>query len=580
MSDTDGVSRSSSLHDFGSPGAVHGEHRRGPWLELLLVFVLGLTLMSSVYGPFNKSADEIGVPGHDSFYHVKMAAMIPEHGLLDRFPWLRFVYFRDQGDEFVSHHYGFHLLLWPFVAASQALTGDALPGGRWAMSFFFGLNLALFDLLLIRSGVRGRWFWLLLMVCLPAHFYTRHAYVRAIAPSLTCLLLLVTALRRGRGAWWAGAVIAMSIQIYLGSVMFAPLLVGLYALACVEAPSGDREWPVGPVLWSVVGWVAGVSLHPYAAGMAEFLRLQVLETGLSPDIAVGSEWRPYENVWWFAQFAATPMSVWLAAMLLRMRCGPTIDRWTMFLLLLNVAMLVLVLKARRFMEYWPVFCLLASAVTAAPVVNEAVARVSGWATRRGPLARRAVTWAPVGLAMLVGAGIVARSPLWSDVRDGGRCKYDLAAVREAMDYVRANSNPGDVVFTDDWDIFPVYFYYNDYNHFIVGLDPKFTHARRPDLWQRYVRVTRGQAPTSDDVTMETSPGCKESVSLDIRLTDIREYFAAEFVVVDRDHQALYDDLRAAPDFASLVHPGDASASDTAPYRVFRVLPVPDTPGGR
>ncbi|MCO6437658.1 MAG: hypothetical protein J5J06_11260 [Phycisphaerae bacterium] len=565
--------------DAAPKGAGAPPRRQRYGIELFAVFCLGLALMTSVYRPYDRNAAEIGVPGHDSFYHIKMAELLPQFGLLDRFPWLRFVYFRDAGDAFVSHHYGFHVILWPFVAASNALYGDALPGGRWAMTFFFGLNLVLFDLILIRSGVRSRWFWLLLMVCLPAHFYTRQAYVRAIGPSLSLLLLMCLLLHRRGRAVWLGLVIALSIQIYLGSVMFAPMVIALYALACVAAPVQEREWPMGLLLWCVAGWVAGILLHPYAGGMAEFLRLQVFGSGLSPDIEVGSEWRPYENLWWFAQFVATPMSVWLTAMLLRLRLGPAIDRWTMFLLLLNVAFLLLVLKARRFMEYWPVFCLLASAVTAAPAVNPAVSGMLEWATARGAVWRRLVTWLPVGAALLVGSGIVLASPLWHDIRGGGRCKYDLAAVREAMAYLKEHSQPGDVIFTDDWDIFPVYFYYNSYDYYIVGLDPKFTQERRPELWQRYVQITRGQTPRTDQVTIEVAPGERITRTVESRLADIRDEFGARFAIVDGDHQPLFDDLRAATDFATLVYPNGPSSPDTAPYRIFRIHPRTESAGG-
>ena len=74
--------------------------------------------------------DERGVPGHDSFYHIKMAELLPQRGLLHQFEWLKFCYFTDEGQDFVSHHYGFHVLLAPFVALSQRLTGDTLAGAE------------------------------------------------------------------------------------------------------------------------------------------------------------------------------------------------------------------------------------------------------------------------------------------------------------------------------------------------------------------------------------------------------------------------------------------------------------------
>src|SRR5574341_220729 len=112
--------------------------RTGPRpLESVVVFVLGAALMAWVYGGWSRRDD--AVPGNDSFYHIKMASMMPQAATLREFPWLRFCYFTDRGDSFVSHHYGFHLLLAPFVQLSHRLTGSYLPGGRWAVCVFFGL---------------------------------------------------------------------------------------------------------------------------------------------------------------------------------------------------------------------------------------------------------------------------------------------------------------------------------------------------------------------------------------------------------------------------------------------------------
>ncbi|MCH8242842.1 MAG: hypothetical protein IH897_09555, partial [Planctomycetes bacterium] len=130
---------------------------RATLIESLAVLLIGVALMHFFYaGTGGVLGDERGVPGHDSFYHIKMAELLPQRGLLHQFEWLKFCYFTDEGQDFVSHHYGFHVLLAPFVALSQRLTGDTLPGARWAVMTMFGLNLVLFNLLLISEGVRWR----------------------------------------------------------------------------------------------------------------------------------------------------------------------------------------------------------------------------------------------------------------------------------------------------------------------------------------------------------------------------------------------------------------------------------------
>jgi hypothetical protein len=378
-------------------------------------------------------------------------------------------------------------------------------------------------------------------------------------------LILLLMFRR-RPVWTALAMAAY-VHLYMGGVIFGPLLVGAYVLAIVIS-SQDRRAALRLALWGAAGWAVGVLAHPYRDGMWGFLKLQVFGTGLSPDIPVGQEWKPYSDLWWFAQMSGVVLGAWAAAVLARLRLGKPANAEELALLLMNVVFFVLTLKARRFIEYWPMFCLLSAAYLASPVMGEVAERAP---KRYGALNRsHAAILEPIAAVsmLLVIAGF---SPVWQEIRRTSRCDYDLTAIRAAMDFVEKQSKSGDVVFTDDWDLFPVYFYYNSHNHYIVGLDPKFTHARRPDLWERYVKITRGQIPS--DVHVETRGADNRVImqTLHVSLEDIRDHFGAAYVITDRDHRPLAAKLAAGTDFAELVYPSAFYAkSRDAPYLVFRV----------
>ncbi len=646
------------------------------FLEPLLAFIIGAILMHVTYGAVGGSGGQIGVPGRDSFYHLKMAAMLPEHGLLKQFPWLRFCYFTDSGEAFVSHHYGFHVLLLPFVRFSRWVTGDYQAGGRWAITAFFGMVALLFVSLLRAESIHGRWFWLLLLGFLPYQFFTRHAFVRAISVSLAFMLLILLLAFRRRYVWMALA-IAAYIHVYLGGVLYAPILVGLYVLSVCIGPPGERESPWRLAAFAAAGWLLGVLLHPYRDGIAEFLRLQVFGSGLSPDISVGREWNSYENVWFFANMSGVLLTAWAAAMALRLRLGPSLNPRELCVLLISFVFLALTLKARRFIEYWPMFSLLSTAMLAEPMLRGGKSLLNGFwsgtqsapgggatacsiapdkpclpsgqgvperSSRRNPPleiglsviwiilligvaamagyvsfgAARASIRPALGIGLLVALGLAyailawlgrlrtspaAGTPAgfrlvnwvrgarvmtaegaafvvaaclgakqWHTIQQDSRCRYDLPAIQAAMNFLRENSQPGDVVFTDDWDVFPVFFYYNTHNHYIVGLDPKFTHHRQPELWERYVKISRGQVPTNVTVKRHDRNGPSVKETFLVRLEDIRDHFGARFVVTDRDHQALAGRLAAADNFARLVFPEASYAkARNAPYLVFRVL---------
>ena len=695
-----------------NPSIAHGAPRAGEStasqrrIASFAIFACGTAIMTFVHGGVGWPGDTLGAPGRDSFYHVKMAALIPEVGLLDKMDWLQHVYFTETDDRFVSHHYGFHVLLVPFVTASHWLTGSYLPGGRWFVAVCFGLNFMLLDRILAQQRVRCRWLWLILFLFLPYQFYTRHAYIRAIGPSLVLMQALMLAIFSRRFAL-SGLLVALYVHLYLGGVLYAPVIVVACVVATIVGPAGDRHMPWRLIAWTLAGWLIGILIHPYRHGMIEFLQMQVFGSGLSPDIAVGREWKPYSDAWFIVEMSAPLVLLWAGALFLRCRVGPRLSVPESAVLLLGFAFLGLTLKARRFIEYWPMFALISAALLARPVLDSWVTAWGEWRHRlgvherrlldagavassltaaillacRGPLstdhsgamialwplwlgctclyliatgpgmpvatgrhlfAARAVQLAAVAIAYVVGLGLIltlairqgpglppsfsasiwvwlvmaflvstsvvvlacragdnrvvpapdvvlgsARSTaicmcltvallvpgdaFWSAIQHASRCQLDLRSIEDVMTAVADDAEPGDIIFTDDWDIFPPFFYFNTHNRYIVGLDPKFTQARDPQLWARYVKISRGNAPAKTSYTTTAEDGTEVKATIQVDLQDIVDHFHARYVVTDSEHTALARKLAAAADFAELIYPvGSYNDVRHAPYLAFRI----------
>ncbi|MCP4592372.1 MAG: hypothetical protein GY842_16690 [bacterium] len=671
-------------------------------LELAGVFVTGVAVMTFLYGTYE------GVPGHDSFYHVKMAVLLPEVGLIERFKWLTTTIFAER---FVSHHWGFHALMVPFVYAGEWWSGDYTVGAKWGITFFFSAAMVLFQLVLMTQRVRMRWLWLGLYLVMPAQFFGRHVFIRAIAPSLACMMLILLLMFRRRHAWCALAS-AIYVHIYLGAVFYVPLLVGAYL---VMGLIGKREERVSWRLpaWVAVGLAAGVLTHPYSAGIPEFLRVQVFGSGLTPDIPVGREWKSYEGKLWdlvWGYFGQT-LSIMVVSVVVRMRLGPRLNAREAAVFAVNLVLLAMTLRQRRFIEYWPPFGLLSAALLLSPVLDSVVghareaARHAGAIRARLPAAagaalvlsgglyllfvhgralgigvfvvewrawafvaglafcpwssriwhRRAVrgmrsrlwigvanalssalmlalvyvplvwvfepdglpspkmhvpAWAWLalgglylfapgltprqdrsaptagrsalaasGVSVLTGSGFVLLLMLVSSrqmthVQRNSHCKFDLPAARAAMTYLREHSPEGAIVFTDDWDIFPLFFYHNHHNRYIVGLDPKFSHARDPVLWERYVKITQAKRfPVESTVEVTNPAGELLEQTIEVRLVDIRDHFGASFVITDPDHQRLARHLESATELAERVFPSPAKhRARPAPFTIYRIKP--------
>jgi hypothetical protein len=609
--------------------------------ELLVAFLIGVTLIQFLFsGTGGRSGVRPNLAGNDCFYHVKMALMLPEIGLPPRFEWLTQTIFFDR---FVSHHYGFHVYLLPFVKVSQWLVGDPIPGARWAMAVSFGLVLAVFVWVLRTLGITSRWVWLTLVLLAPTDFFIRHCYVRAIDLSLLLQLVGLGLLLRGRYAL-AGLVIALYTHVYLGS-FFLIIIAGIHFVSGLL----DRERPRidGRLLaWVVAGTVAGVMTHPYFPDSVSFLGTQIFATGLTPEIGVGTEWRAYDNVWSFANLIGIPLAVQAVALAWRLRAGPPLNRGEWTLLVASLFFFVLVLKARRFIEYWPVFSVLSSAALAGGLVDGVVRSmsVSGPSPRAGggrgavlcclataliaasgtlvvlTIARRAglgasiatwrswdVSWIALLVLMvlavalpalldrggrlhsslvtkpavavqilMVGALVymillVGIAPQASIVRRWAKGKYDLDQVQAVMRALRDASDRGDIVFTDDWDVFPVYFFFNDWNRYIVGLDPVFSYRKDRETWERYVKISRGQVPSSAAVE-DMVDGRRQQRTIQVTPDDIRAVFHARFVITDQDHTALSEKLDAASTFARRIYTATPRTEGAKPpYMLFEIL---------
>jgi hypothetical protein len=507
-----------------------------------------------------------------------MAALLPELGFTDKLEWLPHTIFVRR--EFVSHHHGFHMLLTPFVhgseIASEAVKGGSsgdwlgpwvespyVLGGKALSCVLFGGVVAILNVMMIRMRVGLGWFWLLALGAMPGDFLLRMTYIRAPLPSLLSLLVLLHLLFTRR--WiWLGLFGAMYIHVYAGSLVFMPLLVFTFALALLCC---DRDWKSAGLasIGCVAAILIGLGTHPYGDGMWEFLKVQLFETGLQvkgSSGGVGREWRPYNIYTWMAMSSFT-IAVFLVSLAARFTWNRLFHREIFCLALLNIGCMVLCIWKRRFIEYWPVICLLNSASLWRGFDTEL--RSIYHELRAMPRLRAVLRRGRPALyvAVLFVAGVSM-----DRARASATCSFDIKSIRGAMEYLEAYSDEGTILFTDDWDVFPMYFFFNHHNRYVCGLDPKFVETVDPEMWERYRILSRGQAPRRSAIITEDGPK-----QFRVSMNDIKDVFEAGFVVVDNDHASLYRKMKSDEARFEFVYPSVRNGSAPAkqpPLSIFRV----------
>lgn len=516
---------------------------------------------------------------NDSFYHLRMARELTTDGFARQFPWLQWTIFRD---DFVSHHYGFHVLLFPFVWLSDKLTGDLILGGKMAAVVCMAATCAAYAMILRMLAAPRRGLWLLLLACVPWEFWLRMTYFRAPIAALPLMLLAIPLALRGR-ILAVGILAVIFTHLYGGAVIFplAPIgiLAGVIAARILErrrtTRAGAADGPATPSLTDdsvgapsirvamaliaagALGIVLGLATSPYFPGNFHFLYTQIFQTGLAATPEVGNEWLPH-NPLYLASISIGLAAVWAYALARRARLRMPLDRRTLALLGINLVYLALMLKARRFIEYWPVFSLISAA-----------AWMGGDQPGRSLLSdlariRPRLHYFVRELLLPTVIATAAASTL-QYTRTSSRLTMNVPAIRDAVQYVAAHSNPGDMILTDDWDTFPVCYYYNRFNHYAVGLDPVFTSSKFPDVWERYKRITRGETPYALPANL------RGTGRADATLFDIRDVFGARYVMVLDDHGPLYRKLSDSPTMFKRVFATQEQEGKPPAASIFEVI---------
>ena len=426
--------------------------------------------------------------GNDGYYHIKMAYILRTQGLRPEFPWLPLTVLNPE--QFVDHHYLFHVLLIPFTL------GDLRLGAKWGSVFFAALAALSLWWVLHRRKVPWAWLWAAGVFVVSDAFLYRMSMPRAQSLSLTILLIAVVWMLEGKYR----RLVAVGF-LYVWAYNAFPLLLalaGLYGLACYLV---ERRVEWRPFFFSAVGILMGMIINPYFPQNVVFLYHHLApKIGSATRIPVGSEWYPYKTSQLLKNTG--PGLLLLAAGWVALAAYGGRRRTESVFFTLSVLFFGLMLmQARRFVEYFPPFALLFAAYHLSVPHRPHL----------GPVARR---WGGVVLAaglVLGGAYTLPRA------REAVQASAPYTRYQKAAQWLAEHTPPQSRVFQTDWDDFPRLFFYNHHNTYLVGLDPVFLERANPGLYRVWTDITRGKIEPVAPV--------------------IRTFFGAEYVFTDRKHTA-------------------------------------------
>jgi len=473
----------------------------------------------------------LGVDGH---FHIKFAEIMRRNIIPAPipFPWLQLTILNPA--QFTDHHLLYHILLEPFTLMDLRL------GAKLAAASFASIAMLAIYGLMFWQRLRWSFLWLLLLLGSSAAFLYRMSMTRRQALVLLLLVMLIAVAfsRRDRLALVTGFIFSWAYDGFLLFMIVASILtfgrwvgdgvLGAGVTRFRDALQGERPWRLGEIPswvrqhcgligYATAGVLLGLVIHPYSPRSLTFAVEHALPK-LVPTgdfvVNVGNEWYPYSTPVLIrsAWPALAAVAAGLLPLIVSLRYGRRWDGRVVALALLAVFFTVLLVRSRRFVEYQPAFAVLFCAFA--------------WSFQfphelRKSLATRLPSWVGGLVWVLLLVGTVALIyPAVDGAQISARAARPADLFAAPSRWLETNTPTGSRVFSTDWDDFPLLFFQNTHNTYLIGLDPTYMYQYDPSLYLTWRAITRGE--------------------IDMPSSVIRDRFGSSYVITDRDHLSFYD----------------------------------------
>jgi hypothetical protein len=490
--------------------------------------VLGALIITAVFSVLQNSTQAICCGDFDGYYHIKWSRMLWESLRHGNFPplftWLPLTTLN--ATDYVDHHLLFHVFQIPFTF------GDLRSGAKLSSVIFASLAVFSCFWLLLHFRIRYPLIWLLALLGCSAPFLFRLNMTKA--PPLAIVFLVLGIFVLFKKKYWPLIPLAFFFALTYDMVVLLILAVCLWVIVIAWT---ERRFEWHPLVWVVVGTVAGFVINPYFPHNLQLFyeHLHIKLTFSDFSTKVGNEWYPY-NSW---EFLGNSVVACVAMVVGYVAFDPG-DRQRahqpLFFLLFSTVLLIMMARWKRIAEYWPPFAVMFAAFSLQPWLLGARSAFTNLPTDvldelqpfldRDELAvssqeeqSRALVRTFIGAIVAIALGVAfffnARATM---VDIGTSERHDF--YRAGAEWTRANVPQGEIIFNTDWDDFPRLFYFDPTHRYVSGLDPTYLFDKNPELSRLYDRITLGE---QDD------PGPL-----------IRDRFGARYVFTDNSHDDFYE----------------------------------------
>ncbi len=476
-----------------------------------------LLAFAALAAVFQFSSPNIADP--DGFYHLKHALIYKDGGIFIKdFPWVQYSSISVLKSDL---WYGFHILLIPFSGF------DSAAGIKIAGIFLATLSLLLLWYAFKRSGLKWPFLWTFFVFVSAPNIMTRFMMLR---PHLLTMAIsaLIFSFSMSGSAWIILLLFAILSWTHISLSWVGILIFGIVFLLKAGM---EREWmwkkAGAMILGLIIGWLA----RPNPIGVLKLAYIQVVKLMQAKQgdatLLFGTELFPLKMETLFSNFLGFTI-VWIFGILLTFFLYKSIRKedGSKKIFIISSAILSLIffamtmLTARRAHDFWIIFGVMLSAFVFTELSK-------AYKSESAKMAYGIV----LGIALIF-ISIYTPYRTLATLKERGT---PPEAFKKSSEWIKENSNPGDVVFNMHWSDFPMLFFWNDKNYYIGGMDPIFQYAFSESLYWKFHYIS------ADEVTKKTcgAPACTAEMLEDTHAV-LKNDFKAKYIIIEKERNPLFN----------------------------------------
>jgi hypothetical protein len=416
-----------------------------------------------------------------------MSILFGKEGLVKQFPWLQM---STLTSSFADHNLLYHVLLIPFLN----LGISPLWGIKLAAALFAAIVIVILFLFLSAQKIKGSFWWSIFLLT-NSPFLFRLNLPKAGSLFLIILLLALYCLFKKK-FFILGALCFISVWVH-ASFPLLLIMTLIYSLIFLWQEHGLKD-RLKPILAAALGCAGGLVLSPYFPTNLAFYQYQIFEIalkGYNALIEVGAEWYPYALPDFLSSNALLLIAL-VCATVTFVLTWKNQSRETLVLFFLTVFSLLLTLRSARAIEYFAPCAILFSAFSLSPFLRDKEKLKSFFVFPQNTLLKHPLFLSLIICYFIISACFVVARDLKATVSFTHQ-GIPFSRFFKTSQWLLTNTPPKSIIFHTQWDSFPILFYHNNQNYYLIGLDPVFAYLNNKKIYEAWRALGRGEK-TGDD----------------------------------------------------------------------------------